>query len=539
MKERARTLLSLGVLLTLWATFLVLLWLVFRVGPVIIPVWIFLPGFVLTLVFGVGLVGARRWNSVWDRLFDPTLAVPGWVWIGVMTTILAVVLASILTPLSVTGIASIGLASLAGWYAVVIASRRRWLGRGIVAPSWMAVILIGTLALVLALATRSTNSVLSMIFLAALLLFSFHVWFVLPLTFYHALTDDDEHTAGDLPTLSILVPAYNEHTVVGECIESLLQVEYPIDRLEIVVIDDGSTDGTYYEASAYEPWHVTVLRRENGGKHAALNMGLACSSGEVVATVDADSRPEPDAIARMVGQLQADPELGALSANVLATNARRFIGGLQRIEYAISNTNRRAYAVFDAVPVVPGCLGVYRRAALDDVWYYDPDTMTEDFDLTVKLLKAGWDVRHGRGTVWTIVPSTWEDLWRQRLRWYQGGLETIRKHRDALVDPQYAYLHALTLPARFVSHLLGPVLSIVILVAVLWGFITHPSWYLFALIGLFFTLTALITLYTIVLEDEPLAELRYAPVLFVGYRHFVDLSIGVGNVRAVLGRRRW
>lgn len=530
---------ALGIVLVTWITFLVLIWLIFRVGPAIIPLWLFLPGFVLTLLFGAGLVASKRWHGVWHHLFDPTVDIPPWIWIGGMTTITAVVLASIVQPLSIVGVLWLGVLSIAGLYAIVLASRRQWMQRATAWPSWIAVAVIGALAIVISLATLAANTVLSIVFLLALLLFSFHVWFILPMTLYQAHTDGGDWELGEYPELSVLIPAYNEARVVGPCIEAVLETTYPAEAMEIFVIDDGSTDGTFYEAAAYRDRGVTVLRRENGGKHAALNFGLSCSTSDVVATVDADSRPAPSAIERMVGQLQADPAIGALSAIVLAGNANSFIGGLQRIEYAISNTNRRAYSVFNVVPVVPGCLGIYRREALADVWQYDPDTVTEDFDVTVKLLKHGWAVRHGTGVVWTIVPETWHDLWRQRLRWYQGGLETLRKHRDALVSPRYGYLHALTLPARFVSHLFGPVLSIVILIAVIWGFLTQPSLYLLTLVALFFALTALITLFSIVLESEPWRELLYAPVLFVGYRHFIDCSIGVGNVRAFLGKHRW
>lgn len=536
---RLRQIIAGGIVLLTWGTFLFLLWLIFSVGPAIIPLWLFLPGFVATLLFGVGLIASKRWHRVWHHLFDPTVDFPPWVWIGGMTTIVAIVLASIIQPLSMIGVLWLGILSIAGLYATVVASRDQWLQHGVAWPSWITVAVIGALALVIGLATLAVNTVLSIVFLLALLLFSFHVWFIIPLALYHAYGTKEQPDLDEYPPVTVLIPAYNEARVVGPCIEAIMASSYPASKLSVFVIDDGSTDGTFYEATTFRNQGVTVLRRENGGKHAALNFGLSCSTGDIVATVDADSRPGETAIARMIEQLVSDPTIGALSATVLAANTDSLLGGIQRLEYAISNTNRRAYSVFDVVPVVPGCLGVYRREALDAVWRYDPDTVTEDFDITIKLLKEGWAVRHGSGVVWTLVPTTWRSLWRQRLRWYQGGLETLRKHREVLALPQYGYLHALTLPARFVSHLFGPMLSIVILLAVLWGLILYPSGYLFALVILFFALTALIALFTIVLESEPLTELRYAPLLFIGYRHFIDCSIGVGNVRAVFGGRRW
>ena len=130
-------------------------------------------------------------------------------------------------------------------------------------------------------------------------------------------------------------------------------------------------------------------------------------------------------------------------------------------------------------------------------------------------------------------------MWRQRLRWYQGGFETLRKHIDVFVDPRYRHLHAISFPVRLVSHLFTPVASYVILLAVVWGFVVQPSMYLVSLVVLFLLLTVLITLYSVIVEEEPMSSVAFAPLLFIGYKHFVDASIGVGSVRAVVRRRSW
>lgn len=535
-----RVYLAAGILVACWVTFVLLVWLIVAVDPVVIPIWFIVPGFLVALLFGLGLIASKRWARVWRHTFTPTLPLPPWVWTGALTTAVTVVVLSIFQPISTQSVLWLGLMCTAGSYVLLIGAQKEWL-RGLAAwPWWIALLLVIVVATLLGLSLfLEANAILSVVFFTALLLFAFHVWFILPLTLYEARGSVSDWEPQSYPLLSVLIPAYNEEGVIGDCLESVLETTYPHDRLEIVVIDDGSEDGTYAEAAGYRDKGVKVFRRSNGGKHAALNYGLECSTGDVVVTVDADSRPDPGAIPAMVGQLQSDPGIGALSAPVLAINDDSLIARLQRLEYALSNTIRRAYSVFEAVPVVPGCLGVYRREALENVWGYDPDTVAEDFDVTVKLLKDGWTVRHGTGVVWTIVPTTWHGLWRQRLRWYQGGLETIRKHWRVLVNPRYDYLHAFSLPARLVSHALGPPLSFIIIIAVIWGFVTAPSLYLVSLVVLFFLLTALVTLYSVVLEDEPLHELALAPLFFVGYKHFIDLSLAVGNVRAYVSRRRW
>lgn len=531
---------AIAILALTWVVFLLLLWLILAVEPVVIPLWFFIPGFILTMLFGVGLIAAKRWTAIWQLTFHRTVRLPPWMWIAAMTTILAIVLTTIINPLSVESVFWIGVFSVAACYGFLIVTYKHWIDRRGEWPSWIAVALVGTFVMVAGIGILlPTNSFLTIVFFAALLLFAFHVWFILPLTLYDSFCKDVPPDLTNPPDVTVLIPAYNEEGVVGDCIEAVLASDYGEQRLHIVVIDDGSTDGTYAEASAYRDRGVTVFNRVNGGKHAALNFGLECTESEVVVTVDADSRPEPGAITTMVAELEADPSLGALSAVVRAQNVETFIARLQRIEYVVSNTNRRAYSVFDAVPVVPGCLGVYRREALEDVWRFDPDTITEDFDVTVKLLKNGWAVRHGSGRVETIVPNRWTDLWRQRLRWYQGGLETLRKHRDVLVSPRYEYLHALSLPIRSVSHLLGPAMSFIIIIAVLWWLLTSPSMYLIALIVLFFVMTCLITLYSIVLEDESIRQLVYAPLLFVGYKHFIDATVGIGSARAFGKNKKW
>lgn len=528
--------LVLGAILAVYAIFL---WVLFSSGSIGLPVSLFLFGLFVTVLFVGGLIVTKRWNAVWRWTFSPMVGVPAWVCVAGGAVVVVSTTLSFFRPFQVDHLLWVTMFCIGGSYAVAFVSRRSWLRSVVQLPGWIVIGTVSAGVVVGAVVAGRVWRPVTLIFLVAFVLFSFYLLFVPPLALYHSLQETEQHLEAPYPTLSILIPAYNEEGYIGDAIESVLESTYPSERFEVIVIDDGSTDGTYAEAAAYRDRGVKVFRRENGGKSSALNLGLRCSSGSVVVTVDADSRPKPAAIERMVAQLWAEPSVGALSAPVVPIRERSHINRLQRVEYAISNTNRRALSVFETIPVVPGCMGVYRREALEDIWGYDPDTITEDFDITVQLLKQGWAVRHGSGIVRTVVPGDWQSLWRQRLRWYRGSVETIAKHLDTLRIPEYRYLHALVMPRRVVAHLFSPIGSFVILAAVVWGFLTGPSTHLVALTGLCLLLMMLTSLFSLLLEDEALSPVVYSPLLFVGYKHFIDLTVTVGGVRAFLAEQRW
>jgi len=371
-------------------------------------------------------------------------------------------------------------------------------------------------------------------FLVAMTLFSLYVWVMLPLAVIDRHREAVEFELRDpAPTVSVLVPAYNERESIGRCVESILAADYPDGKLSVFVIDDGSTDGTYERASEFGD-RVTVLRKENGGKYSALNYGLLCSESEIVVSVDADSVLEPDAIARSVAKLQANDDLAAIASNVKVENRDRALTKLQALEYIIGiNMFRRAFALFGAVPVVPGCLGAFRRDALDAIDGYDPDTVTEDYDLTIQLLKSGRSVGTTEAVVWTEAPFTWRDFYAQRRRWTQGGLQTLYKHVDVLVSPETGFLHRFVYPLKVVSLLRVVPLYPAIAYVILFRSATH-----FLVLMLFFgAIMALIATTAIAFEGEDVRLLAYFPFLVVGYRQFLDLTLLRSVVALVIGRR--
>jgi len=265
-----------------------------------------------------------------------------------------------------------------------------------------------------------------------------------------------------LPPVSIIVPAYNEGVVIESSLRSLLNLQYP--SLEIVVVDDGSTDDTYLRAKRYEGSHgrtvVRVLRQENGGKGAALNYGIHNSRGELVLTVDADSRLEPASVLYAVQHFK-DPEIGAVAGNVKVGNRHNLLTKMQALEYIEGlNMVRRSQGYFSAVNIIPGPLGLFRRSTLDEVGYYDPDTFAEDCDITIKILTRGWKIQYEPYAItWTEAPETIRDFFRQRYRWTRGILQSLRKH-SAYLFKGAGFVNTFVLWYMAFESLLWPVMNI-------------------------------------------------------------------------------
>lgn len=233
--------------------------------------------------------------------------------------------------------------------------------------------------------------------------------------------------------VTVLVPAYNEEAGIESTLHSLLASTHP--HLQIIVIDDGSTDRTADLATWINDPRVEVIRQPNAGKAAALNTGLAHTRHELVVMVDADTVFEPDAIERLIQPL-AHPAVGAVSGNTKVGNRRRLLGRWQHLEYVFGfNLDRRMFEVLECMPTVPGAIGAFRRDALMGVGGVSEDTLAEDTDLTMALWQAGWRVVYEESAVaWTEVPTSLRQLWRQRYRWCYGTLQAMWKHRRAVVE---------------------------------------------------------------------------------------------------------
>ena len=413
------------------------------------------------------------------------------------------------------------LAAYLGWSYVVVEYRPAY--RRVFSPTALGVALAVCTVAVVAFGWMPRSPVAFVQLAAIALVFTY--WFVMLAALYHASSARSEFdSASEYPAITVLVPAYNEEGYVGRTVASLLEADYPDGKKRIVVVDDGSIDRTYEEARQYESETVTVVRKKNGGKYAALNYGLLFADTELVVTVDADSVVETDALRKIVAPFEADSNVGAVASNVKLFNRDSFVTKCQTLEYVFGiNIYRRLFDHVGAVSIVPGCLGAYRRSALDDVLGYDPHTLTEDYDTTMKLLKQGYEVRFSEAVVYTEGPDTWRDLYDQRLRWYRGNAMTVKKHLFDGVNPENRYLRRIHLPLALVTMGFTPVASWLILGVVAYLALTNGLLAVLWVFALFVAIVVLVNLLAIRIEGESPRYVLYAPFFVVGYKHFHDL----------------
>ena len=262
------------------------------------------------------------------------------------------------------------------------------------------------------------------------------------------------------PSVSVIIPAYNEERVIAASVERILASDYP--ELEVIVADDGSADRTsaiVAERFGDDP-RVTLLTLANGGKAAALNRALTDARGEIIIALDADTQFEP-ATVRRLARWFADPKIGAVAGDARVGNRVNLVTRWQGVEYITAqNLERRALAGFDAITVVPGAVGAWRRAALDAVGGYPEDTLAEDQDLTIAIQRAGWRVTYDpRATAWTEAPESFRALARQRYRWAFGTLQCLWKHRAILRRGRPSGLALVGLPQAWLFQIFFAAIS--------------------------------------------------------------------------------
>ncbi|MEU8072016.1 bifunctional polysaccharide deacetylase/glycosyltransferase family 2 protein [Micromonospora sp. NPDC049151] len=234
--------------------------------------------------------------------------------------------------------------------------------------------------------------------------------------------------------VSVIVPAYNEREGIVAAVRSLAMGDHP-GGIEVVVVDDGSTDGTADLVAALRLPNVRVVRKPNGGKPSALNTGVALARHDLIVMVDGDTIFEPDSVRRLV-QPFADPRVGVVAGNVKVGNRRGLIARWQHIEYVIGfNLDRRLYETLRCMPTVPGAIGAFRRQALEQVGGMTDDTLAEDTDVTIAAGRAGWHIVYEESArAWTEAPTTIGQLWKQRYRWSYGTMQAMWKHRRSVIE---------------------------------------------------------------------------------------------------------
>jgi cellulose synthase/poly-beta-1,6-N-acetylglucosamine synthase-like glycosyltransferase/peptidoglycan/xylan/chitin deacetylase (PgdA/CDA1 family) len=344
-----------------------------------------------------------------------------------------------------------------------------------------------------------------------------------------------------LPDVTIVIPAYNEEAGIAATVQSMAESRYR-GRLEIIVVDDGSTDRTADIAEDLGYPFVRVITKRNSGKPGALNTGIRRAQSDILILVDGDTIFQPDTIGKLVAPL-ADPNVGAVSGNTKVFNRKGFLGRWQHLEYVVGfNLDRRMYDMLGIMPTVPGAIGAFRRSALYQVRGVSHDTLAEDTDLTMTLCRSGWRIVYApQAIAWTEVPATLRVLWKQRYRWCYGTMQAMWKHRHAVAEHgQSGRFGRFCLTYLWIFQVLLPLLAPLIDIFSVYGIVfLDPA--RVAVFWLSFTaLQLLVAGYALHLDREKLRALWVLPFQLIVYRQLMYLVTIQSVIAALLGtRQRW
>ncbi|MGY0069063.1 bifunctional polysaccharide deacetylase/glycosyltransferase family 2 protein [Streptomyces sp. QTS137] len=339
--------------------------------------------------------------------------------------------------------------------------------------------------------------------------------------------------------VSVIVPAYNEKECIANTLRSLAGSTHPI---EIVVVDDGSTDGTADIAESLGLPNVRVVRQANAGKPAALNNGVRHAGHDIVVMMDGDTVFEPDTVRHLV-QPFADPGVGAVAGNAKVGNRRTLIGAWQHIEYVMGfNLDRRMYDLLRCMPTIPGAIGAFRREAVLRAGGMSEDTLAEDTDITIALHRAGWRVvyqEHARA--WTEAPGSLKQLWSQRYRWSYGTMQALWKHRGSLTDkgPSGRFGRVgmpLVVLFQIVTPVFAPLIDVFTVYSMVFVDFTAALVAWLAVLGVQLVCAA----YAFRLDREKYRYLLMMPLQQLAYRQMMYLVLIHSCVTALTGGRlRW
>ncbi len=254
------------------------------------------------------------------------------------------------------------------------------------------------------------------------------------------------------PLVSIIVPAYNEEINVISSLKNLLECDYP--NFNIIFVNDGSKDATWQKVTEVFSNHnkIKLFTKENGGKASALNVGIEKTEAEFVVCIDADTKLAKNAVSKLMESFfvpeMEEKQIGAVAGIVKVGNEVNILTKWQSIEYITSqNFDRKGFAYANAITVVPGAIGGFRKKAIEDAGGFTTDTLAEDCDLTIRILRAGYIVANEpRAIAYTEAPETVKQFMKQRYRWSFGVMQTFYKHRDLMLNVDYRSLGFVAMP---------------------------------------------------------------------------------------------
>ncbi|OQP59182.1 glycosyl transferase family 2 [Niastella vici] len=351
-------------------------------------------------------------------------------------------------------------------------------------------------------------------------------------------------TLTEYPLVSIIVPAYNEAVNAVNSVQNLLRTNWP--NTEIIFVDDGSKDGTYEKVHSAFQHHpqVKVFTKPNGGKASALNFGIKESNAEFVVCIDADTHLHPDAIPKMIRHFlnpAADggrgKAIGAVAGNVKVGNLVNLLTRWQSIEYITSqNFDREAFAWLNGITVVPGAVGAFRKKAIEDAGGFTTDTLAEDCDLSVRILRQGYIIANEHEALaFTEAPESVTMFIKQRFRWSFGVMQTFWKNRDVLFNTQYKALGWAAFPNILLFQFIIPAFAPVADFFMLIGIFTGNAGHILLYYGLFMLVDAAVCVLAFHFEKEKKTRLLWLLPQRLIYRWLMLAVLFKALLKAIKG----
>ncbi len=459
--------------------------------------------------------------------FDPVL-------VAITITIVGVLLFMAYLLLSIISVVAIGIGSSVVVYQVVTLQRKDIVrfGYGTRFPSFFLIFLI-TVPIVLGATVAFDNYSLQESLIKAILLWGLTLTFwstllFVPLALYSKYRENMLSELVTYPKLTVIVPAYNEDKVIERTIQALVETKYP--NKEIIAVDDGSKDKTFQIINKYKN-QIKALHKENGGKASAINLGLVYATGEIIVVVDADTIIGMDSLIHLAKGFSLSNDVAAVAGNIKVRNRRNWLTFCQSIEYVAGiQIVRRALDVFGAISVVPGALGAFKKTALEEIGTYHKDTLVEDFDVTLKILKTKRVISGSiKATAFTEAPETIHNLYKQRKRWYGGNIQVFSKHADALLNPRFGLLQRLVFPYMIFSSVIMPFVGFVTLGSAIYAAILGNGIFVLEVFAIFSILQVLQAALAVRMDNEDPKLIFYSVFLVVGYKQILDFLL----IRAV------
>ena len=257
------------------------------------------------------------------------------------------------------------------------------------------------------------------------------------------------------PSVTITAPCWNEENTVEKTARSLLNLNYPKDKLKIFLVDDGSTDGTLNVINKFKDYpNVKVFHKENGGKYTALNLGLEHCDTDFFGGLDADSFVHPESLVRIMSYFEKNSKIMAVVPSVIVSNSKNIIKNAQKAEYHMGVYFKKMLGFLGAISVTPGPMTIFKKQVFDDLGYYRQGHNTEDMEIAYRMQKNYYKIEHCNDAyVYTNTPGTVKKLYKQRLRWIYGFINNTIDYRSVLFKKQYGNFAIFTLPLGVISIL--------------------------------------------------------------------------------------